>query len=221
MLCYQEILLFFSCQDCQGERLGPCSSPELCLSKQRTSQQERWDVRYREPSRSGPPPALLRTVRCPLLAQPNSSGLGKGRQPCLPPVKEPTSPCCQPPHSRDRESKVGRMLKMINQSWEMYWGKGEGEGHNLEFRGKLSSPTTGEKWSKNTTFPDCDSWGHTHTLTRRVQAHSLELKSNLMVVDIHCHIVRISRAFLFGKRREGREKKGWVMSAELLRQAQL
>ncbi|XP_055566084.1 calcium-regulated heat-stable protein 1 isoform X2 [Falco cherrug] len=65
--------------------------------------------RGRKPHSSGPPPVLLLTVRCPLLAWPNSGGLGEDSQPCLCPGKELTPPCCQSPHTRDRKSKLGQL----------------------------------------------------------------------------------------------------------------
>uniref|UniRef100_A0A674GT73 Calcium regulated heat stable protein 1 n=1 Tax=Taeniopygia guttata TaxID=59729 RepID=A0A674GT73_TAEGU len=84
------------------EVLSPCNSPELCLSKQRITQQERGEAG--ESCSSGPPPALLPAVRCSLLAQPSSTGSREGSQPCLHPGKE--LPCCRPPHTRDRGARL-------------------------------------------------------------------------------------------------------------------
>lgn len=59
--------------------LRPCNSPELCLSKQETSQQERRETG--ELHSSGLPPALLLTVRYPLLAPSNPTAVALGRVP--------------------------------------------------------------------------------------------------------------------------------------------
>lgn len=133
-----------------------------------------------------------------MLAQPNGSGLGEGSQPCLHPGKEPMPPFCWPPHTRDRESKVGTCaeddyLVVSNctarkKGRETTWSLGGS--WNLSCLQQLVKKAGGK-----ITFPNCP------------QAHHLVLKTSLMTVDILCHVSPTGRAFLFGKRRERGERK--------------
>lgn len=101
MLCYQEILLFFSLSGLLRGVLSPCRSPEPCLSKQGTRQQGRRDAG--EPSGSGPPPALLLAVSCALLGHADNSGLGQGSQSCPCPGEGANAALLPTPRQQRRE----------------------------------------------------------------------------------------------------------------------
>lgn len=131
---------FFCLSRLLRRAFSPCKSPEL--SKQGTSQPASRDAG--EPHSSGPPRALLLTVKCLLLAQPNSRGLREGSQPCLCPGKEPTPPCCWP-HQGQREQ--GR-----HTCWKLLTGNCtegmERERDNLELRRKLEPLISSSWWKK-------------------------------------------------------------------------